>query len=71
MDAINTETIEQYYFSTPKRHFRVEYFNECSTTTLCNVDESRVPLSLDPKGLNIVTETGSEKIPVRSTGNKG
>ena len=67
MDAINPETIAQYFKLLKETLEQNKLMN--SPQQIYNVDETGVPL--DPKGLSVFAVTGSKKVRVRSTGKKG
>ena len=67
MDAINQETLDQY-FSLLKEVLH-EHNLEANPAQIYNMDESGIPL--DFKTPNIVTETGSRKVRYRQSGKKG
>ena len=64
MDAINSESISQYFKFLKETLEQNKLMN--SPQQIYNVDETGVPL--DP---SVVTATGSKKVRVRSTGKKG
>lgn len=67
MDAINEDTMKQYFNlleNTLKEHNLLD-----SPSQLYNVDETGMPL--DPKAPNIVTKRGVKKVRYRSSGKKG
>ena len=67
MDAINKDTMKQYFNlleNTLKEHNLLD-----SPSQLYNVDETGMPL--DPKAPNIVTKRGVKKVRYRSSGKKG
>lgn len=67
MDAINQETLDQYF--SLLKEFLSEHNLEANPAQIYNVDESGIPL--DFKTPNIVTQTGSKKVPYRQSGKKG
>ena len=67
MDAINSETISQYFKLLKETLEQNKLMN--LPQQIYNVNETGVPL--DPKALSIVAATGSRKVRVRSTGKKG
>ncbi len=67
MDAINSDTLKQYFDlleSTLKEHDLLHHPSQ-----IYNVDESGIPL--DPKAPNIVSKRGVKKVSYRSAGKKG
>ena len=67
MDAVNQETMDQY-FSLLGEVF-MEHSLVDKPSQIYNVDESGVPL--DPKPPNIITKKGSKKVRYRVSGRKG
>ena len=58
MDAINSETISQYFKLLKETLEQNKLMN--SPQQIYNVDETGVPL--DPKALSVVAATGSKKV---------
>jgi len=67
MDAINEETISDYFALLQSVMQEHKILN--SPGQIYNVDESGVPL--DPKAPTVVAKTGAKKVRYRSTGRKG
>ena len=67
MDAINRETINQYFDLL--KNVLDEYDLLASPAQIYNVDESGMPF--DFKTPNVVAKTGSKKVRYRQTGRKG
>ena len=67
MDAINGDTVKQYFHLL--EDVLTEHNLKDSPAQIYNMDESGMPL--DPKALNVVTKRGAKKVRSRSTGRKG
>lgn len=66
MNAINKETLDQYFSLVKSVREEHDLLNKPSQ--IYNVDESGVPL--DPRPPNIVAQRGSKKVPCRVSGKK-
>ena len=67
MDAVNSETLTQYF--TLLRDVLTEHDLFAKPAQIYNVDESGIPF--DPRAPNVVAKKGTKKVRYRSSGKKG